>query len=170
MSEETRTDQQEAEQPFENADSGKMFTQEEVSRIVRERLARSRERSREAISTTAEELLSKERAAAELKIKEYADQVEDLLSQVADYKTELARLEVAQECGLSPELASRLNGKTKGDLLADANRMTQAFNAYNRSRTPAPPLMSNDPSDGYSEEYMKKVGLKGLANQLTGNV
>ena len=33
MSEETRTDQQEAEQPFENADSGKMFTQEEVSRI-----------------------------------------------------------------------------------------------------------------------------------------
>lgn len=166
MSEEIKTDQQGPEQ----IEDGKMFTQEEVNRIVRDRLAKSRERSRETISATAEEMLSKERAAADLKIKEYADQVEDLLSQVADYKTELARLEVAQEYEFSPELASRLNGRTKEDLLADANRMTQALDNYKRSRTPAPPLMSYDSSDGYSPEYMKKVGLKGLANQLTGNV
>lgn len=172
MTEEMKKDTQEANatgatQPADSLSrGGKMFTQEDVDRIVKDRLTREREKVKEQLPAAKDETTQATREDAEKKIKLYADQVNDLLIQVADYKTELARLEVAHKYGIPAELIARLRGRTKEELDEDALRLLSAVESLGRKRTSPAPLKSYDSVPQNS----KTTFLRALTEELTENI
>src|SRR5688572_2756719 len=72
-----------------------------------------------------------------------AEQVKQMQQQMRDAELRAARLEVGAAKGLTPAQASRLQGSTREELDADADRLKELFPTSATPGTPAP-----DPTQG----------------------
>lgn len=126
-------------------------TQEELNRIVEERLKREREKyadydelKNKVVSLEKEndslqstlEAIKKEKSGFE-------EQVKDLQGQVTNYETSALRTRVALENGLPYDLADRLQGADETELKADAER----FAAFMKPTERTPPLKDTEPAN-----------------------
>ncbi|WP_312159323.1 hypothetical protein [Oscillibacter sp.] len=149
MSEETKTQQdQQTQQPDtthpedNGASSGKTFTQEEVNKIVAERLARER--------TKAQPTESDQKAAAlDAKEKEFAHR-----EMMSEFKETVAAR------GYPKGLADVLKGSTPDELKTALRLVDEAF--YSRSNTEEPGKISGATPAGASPDSLLRqaFGLK----------
>jgi hypothetical protein len=104
------------------ADDEKTFTQADVDRMIRDRLAREREKY-----SDYDELKKAADAAGKDKsqIEKLTQSIETLTQRAEKADHEIARRDVAAEFGLTPREAKRLTGKTLDDLRADAKEMVE---------------------------------------------
>ena len=103
---------------------GKTFTQAEVDKLIRDRLARERSKYADYDDLRA-------RAAEADKGQSQLDKMQQQLDQMAQRaeKAEAAQLraEVARELGLTDRQARRLSGSTRDEMLADGRDMLEDF-------------------------------------------
>ncbi|MDO5783442.1 MAG: DUF4355 domain-containing protein [Eubacteriales bacterium] len=119
-------------QPEENGGAGKMFTQEDVNRIVSERLARDRA-NKGTSSDDREAGLNKREA--ELQARE---------ARLAQMEIDNLKLRVAMEVGLPLAMASRLTGDDEDAIRADANELAKLMKPQHK----APPMRNPDAKPG----------------------
>lgn len=110
------------------ADEEKKFTQEDVDKIVQERLAR--ERAKYADYDQIKSELEATRAShAELRVENMSLKSElaerDRTMKASELK--LAKAEIAKKAGLSEALADRIQGATPEEMEADALRLAEAM-------------------------------------------
>lgn len=100
--------------------AAKTFTQADVDRIVRDRVAREREKYADY-----DELRAKADDADKTKSKldKMAEQMEALTKRAETAEIESTRHRVAEELGLTAKEAKRLRGKTYDELLSDGNEL-----------------------------------------------
>lgn len=125
-------------------------TQEELDRIVKERLARQKEkyadydklRERvEELETENAELHSTVESSKSAK-GEFDKQIADLQAKISGYETEKMRARVALQYGLPLDLASRLRGDDEEALKQDAENLARLMHA----NEPKAPLKSTEPT------------------------
>lgn len=135
-------------------------TQEELDRIIGERLERERSKAskneetyKSEIETLKKSLTEKETVLADLTEKQngHADEVAKLNSEIAGYKLRAIKHQVAHENGLPYELAERLTGETEELLRADAETLKGLINTNNKPSVPAF-TPEKDPGDMRQEE------------------
>lgn len=119
-------------------------TQDELNRIVAERVARERGKYADyndlkAKAAKFDEIDAQSKSEVE-KATEKAAAIERERDQA---QARLDRLEVALEKGLSPSQAKRLVGNTREELVADADELLKDLGDSNKPRTPKP-----DPNQG----------------------
>lgn len=178
------TEQQPTTQPAENGNQGndRMFTQAEVDKIVKDRLARAKNTPREPTETeirereltaresrlSCREYLVDRKYPAELldvidtsdieKFKTKADTVSGLLNtsklkHAADSpERQLLKSRIAQEKGIPAELAARLTGESEKELRQDAETLLMIVR---RIKGPAP-LANLEPMPGMSDGFTRK--------------
>lgn len=126
-------------------------TQEDLDRIVKERLARQKEKyadydelksrvkeleDENAELHTAADVSAKDKTAQE-------NQIAELQSKISDYETEKTRTRVALQYGLPLDLASRLRGDDEEALKQDAENLAGLMHA---NPEPKAPLKSTEPT------------------------
>lgn len=92
----------------------------------------------EPLSKIAQALGGGDAAKGKTEIEQLAERQAFLETNVAEERAGRWRAEVANEKGLTPAQAERLNGKTREELLSDADALLQLFPAGSAARTPAP--------------------------------
>lgn len=102
----------------------KLFTQEQVDRIVRDRIAREREKYADYDELKARAAEADKSKSAIERIEAKLDEAEKRAAKAEDANL---RREVADELGLSPKQARRLTGKTREELLADGREMIEDY-------------------------------------------
>ena len=149
-------------------------TQEELDRIIGERLKRDREAREKELSErygdldalvsgkkSLEEQLQELNSRIEEDSKKYADvdsQLAELQGKVSSYETASVKQRIAHETGIPFEMAGRLNGSTEEEIRADAQTVAKYL-----QRKDAPPLGATEPTtDG------KDAALKQLLSNLKG--
>jgi ribosomal protein S24E len=143
------TQNEDAEAQRMLAEATRTFTQDDVDRIVRDRLARERAGIDElrAKASKYDELEQASKTEQE-KALERAAKAE---REAAEARTELLRHRVAASAGLPPEMAARLRGSTEEELTADAGELQKLLGA------PA-----SSPTDGQRpQERLTPVPLEG---------
>lgn len=136
-------------------------TQEQLDKIVSERLRREQKKYEDFISPEDFAKRAEEKAAEIIKAKEYDktiaelqksidektaaiskhdEEVAGLSAKIKSYETSAVKQRVAHETGIPYELASRLTGETEEDIRKDAESLAKLV-----QRKPAPPLRSDDP-------------------------
>jgi len=130
------------------ATGGKTFTQAEVDAVVRDRLKREREKfaDYDDLKSRADDA-DKNRGALE-KLLDRFGKLEEKLGE-ADAR-ELRR-EVAEAKGLTPAQAKRLSGKTRDELMADADDLVASFKPQDAAK-------SDDGKDGSGDGAGGKDG------------
>lgn len=110
------------------AEEDKKFTQEDVDKIVQERLARERAKFSD-YDQIKSELEATRASHAELKAEntDLKAQVADQAGKMKDSELKAQKAEIAKKAGLSEALADRLQGTTEEELLADAKRLAEAM-------------------------------------------
>jgi hypothetical protein len=106
------------------ADSGKTFTQEDLDRIVGERVQRERSKygDYDALKQKATRLDELE-AASKSDVERVTGERDQFKTQAEQTAAEALRLRVALEKKLPAELIDRLQGSTKEDLEKDADQL-----------------------------------------------
>lgn len=125
-------------------------TQEELDQIIKDRLAREREKyaDYDKLKSENESYESKLNALqttideSNAKIKTHGDTVADLNKKIAGYETASLRTRIAIQNGLPIDLADRLVGDDEESIKADAERL--AGFVSKKQQTP-PPLKSTEP-------------------------
>lgn len=152
------------------ADFTPIETQEELDRIIGERLKREREAAakkyadyddlKASVASLTEERDAAKKTAAETveKYKDYDKNIEDLKSKVHGYETDLVKTKVALAVGLPYEMASRLRGETEEDLRKDAEALKGFYNPVQHQ-----PLADPEPD----AKNPKKEALKTMLSNLT---
>lgn len=99
---------------------------------------------------TAKELeaLKASLAEAQAKSEEYEQSIKDRDAKIADYETKNLKTSVAIEAGLPLELAERLTGTTKEELLDDAKTFLKAFGNKRNTAPMANPEVNAQAQDG----------------------
>lgn len=132
-------------------------TQEELDRLIGERVARAEKRGEEKAAekyadyeeikkqledqkTTIEDLNSQLSAQTE-SASTSAQELEDLKAKVHKYETDSVRTRVAHEEGLPYELAARLSGEDEETIRADAKALAELVG----KNKPAAPLGGQEP-------------------------
>ena len=149
-------------------------TQEQLDRVIGERIRRAEEKAAEKYSDY--ESLKKRNADLMTQIAQLTEQinkqtetikghdkiVEDLNNKVHGYETASVKTKIALELGLPYQMASRLSGTNEEEIRADAETMIQLIG----SQKPVAPLGSGEPqiSGNPSDAAWKK-----LASQITFN-
>lgn len=145
-------------------------TQEQLDKIIGERLSRDRETQ----AKKYEGYVKPEDYAA--KCKEYddtiaglqksiddgksiAEELESAKTQIKNYEIGSVKTKVAHEMGLPYEMAARLRGETEEDIRKDAESMKGLF-----PKKAAPPLRSDEPETVDS----KKAAMKKMLSELKG--
>ncbi|MEU5950333.1 DUF4355 domain-containing protein [Micromonospora sp. NPDC047465] len=108
----------------DGGNAGGTFTQADVDRIVRERLAREREKYADY-----DELKSKAGEADKNKsaLDKLLEKVSGLEERASKAEAAALRADVAQAKGLTPAQAKRLHGSTREELEADADELLSMF-------------------------------------------
>lgn len=141
-------------------------TQEELDRIIQDRLNRQKEKysDYDKIKTRNAELETKV-GTLESTIEESSNAaktheqiVADLNAKIAGYETSSLRTRIALQNGLPLDLADRLVGEDEASIKADAERLA----AFMKPKTTVPPLRSQEPSLGADEDADLKAMLKNL--------
>ena len=127
-------------------------TQEELDRIIQDRLNRQKEKFSdydEVKKRNAE--LESEIGALKNTIEEsgnvaktHEQTVAELNAKIAGYETSSLRTRIALQNGLPLDLADRLVGEDEASIKADAERLA----AFMKPKTTVPPLRSQEPSLG----------------------
>lgn len=122
---------------FDMSEFKTIETQEDLDRIVKERLARQKEKyadydelksrvkeleDENAELHTAADVSAKDKTAQE-------NQIAELQSKISDYETEKTRTRVALQYGLPLDLASRLRGDDEEALKQDAENLAGLMHA-----------------------------------------
>lgn len=138
-------------------------TQEELDAIIKQRIAREREKYADydelkaRVTELETEKSGLESALAEAKEKEGT--IADLQSKIAGYETSAMRVRVALANGLPFDLAERLQGDDEAAITADAERLA----GYLKPKEPVPPMkIVEPPLDG------KKAGMRNMLHDLKG--
>ncbi|HEL2424238.1 TPA: DUF4355 domain-containing protein [Streptococcus suis] len=125
-------------------------TQEDLDRIISERLARQKEKyaDYDQVKARVSELEKENgvlKSAAESSKANTADfekQIAELQGQVKNYESKDLRLRVAVAKGLPIELADRLAGDDEEAIKADAERLA----SFMKPTEPTPPMASTEPN------------------------
>lgn len=148
----------------------KTFTQEDVDRVVGERLAREREKysDHEELKAAAEKLKEIEEANKS-ELEKAASQRDKFKSDAEKFGSENTRLRVAIEKGLvgdKADLVDRLRGNTKEELEADADALLKMFEGQRQEPTPnfdggvrEPAPTPKTPDQEHNEVILKLAGL-----------
>lgn len=141
-------------------------TQEELDRIIQDRLSREREKY-----SDYEELkkanLEYEKQIGSLqatiddtnqKLKTYDEEVAELNAQITGYETNSLKTKIALQHGLPIDLVDRISGTDEESIKADA----QKFAEFIKPKPPTPPLKDTEPNIGGGENDMYKNLVKGL--------
>ena len=148
-------------------------TQEELDRIIGERLSRQKESVDKQLGEleqlkTAKADLEKQVGTLQSTIEQsktgqedYDKQISDLTSKVAGYETANLRTRIALQNGLPYDLADRLVGDDEESIKADAERLS----SFVAKKQPTPPLKdveNNDvSSDGAYRKLVEGLNLEG---------
>lgn len=124
-------------------------TQEELDRILKERLARQKEKFADYGELKERvEKLEKEKVDLQASIEatgktksEQEKQITELTEKIAGYETEKMRTRVALLYGLPFDMAERLRGDDENALKADA----EVLAGYLKAKEPQAPLKSTEP-------------------------
>lgn len=141
-------------------------TQEELDRIIQDRLNREREKfsDYDAIKTRNAELETQvgtlQTAIEESKTTtaEYDKKLSELNTKVAGYETANLRTRIALQHGLPYDLADRLQGSDEASIKEDAERLA----GFLAPKEPVPPLKRTEPPI----EDEKSSAYKNLLNGL----
>lgn len=150
-------------------------SQEELDRIIGERLTRDREARQKEIKEKygdLDELVKSKKSLEDEIVKlngqikdnsgKYADfdnQLADMQKKVKDYETASVKQRIAHEYGVPFEMAGRLAGETEDEIRSDA----QTIAKYLKQKD-APPLKSTEPA----EQNGKEAAYKQLLDNLKG--
>ncbi|WP_369118177.1 capsid assembly scaffolding protein Gp46 family protein [Enterococcus thailandicus] len=142
-------------------------TQEALDKIIKDRLAREREKyaDYDKLKSENESYESKLNALqttideSNAKIKAHDDTVADLNKKIAGYETASLRTRIAIQNGLPIDLADRLVGDDEESIKADAERL--AGFVSKKQQTP-PPLKNNEKNLGEGKDGAYKNLLNGL--------
>ena len=144
-------------------------TQEQLDKIIQERLNRQKESFEKKLSDY--DNLKKENASLQSAINEnkekYADydkKIEELNSKISGYEMDNLKTKIAMENNIPYNLASRLVGDDEESLKADAERLS----GYMKHGEPEPPLKTTESGkDSVSKEneayanMLDNLGLEG---------
>mgnify|MGYP001221489699 CR=1 FL=1 len=160
------------------ADFLEITTQEELDRIIQDRLARQEETLRKKYEeefsskySDYDDLKKQSAKSSELQEelnklteanKAYEDQVSGLNQKVTSYETEKLKAEIALKQGLPFELSSRLVGGDEKEIRQDAERLS----ALLKSAKPVAPGVNNEPN--VSTDSVEG-GLQQLVNNLNNH-
>lgn len=142
-------------------------TQEELDRIIKERLDRQKDtilknyENYEGLKKQVEELtknLSDANATIESK-KDLEKTIEELTGKVKFQELNSLRIKYALENGIPHNLASRISGDDEESIKADAESLSDFF----KSQTQLPPLKTNE-----KNVDSKVEGYKNLLNGIKG--
>ena len=136
-------------------------TQEELNRILAERLNRAKDKAKEVeenfrkeIATLQDQISTKDAEISKLTETQnsHADEVAKLNSEIATYKLSSIKHQIAHQNGLPYELAERLTGTDEDSLRADAENLKK----YIGPKT-APPLATPElpPEDSKNSDFRK---------------
>lgn len=141
-------------------------TQEELDRIIQDRLSREREKY-----SDYEELkkanLEYEKQIGSLqatiddtnqKLKTYDEEVVELNAQITGYETNSLKTKIALQHGLPIDLVDRISGTDEESIKADVQKFAELI----KPKQPTPPLKDTEPSIGGGENDMYKNLVKGL--------
>lgn len=150
-------------------------TQEELDKIIGERLTRDREARQKEFKEkygdleelakskkTLEEEVSKLNAQIKEQSEKYADfdnQMAEMQTKVKKYETASVKQRIAHEVGVPFEMAERLTGETEDEIRTDA----QAIAKFVKQKD-APPLKSTEPA----AQNGKEAAYKQLLDDLKG--
>ena len=138
------------------ADFKTIETQEELDRIIGERLEREKSKAEKATESLKTEIesLKKTLSESESQLKTltetqsgHADEVAKLNSEIANYKLKAIKHEIAHQNGLPYELAERLTGDTEELLKADAETLKGLLNTK-PTPSAAPPVFRSEREPG----------------------
>lgn len=115
----------------EQAPAGKMFTQEEVNRIVGDRL----ERQRKQIESSLNDRIA---------------YVEDVEAAIERYEIEKLRKEIAAEYRIPEAMANRIRGDNRGDMVKDAATIASAFGCFRGTPSSQEAPAVNSYADAFS--------------------
>lgn len=166
--------------------SEKTLTQDQVDKIVEERLARERKKyaDYDDLKSQVEELKaaaaekSKEADASKSETEKLTEQLQSLQSQVDEERTarekaelQSLRAQVAQAKGLKPELANRLSGSTKEELEEDADSILEVIGGKEEDDAPKDEgLGGGRPREkltpGASSDDDDQVDYEGIADRI----
>lgn len=141
-------------------------TQEEFDNAVKNRLKREKEKYEAEIEKYSDyEELKQQNNALQQQLDEYSqskqnfeNQINDLQSEVKNYKSKQLKTDIALEYNIPKNLADRLQGEDEESLRKDAESISAIF-AQNE---PLSPLKSSEPQEIDNTE----VAYKNLANDL----
>jgi len=142
------------------ADEDKKFSQEDVDKIVQERLARERAKfsDYDRIKAELEEIREDHASLKAVNT--------DLKAELADRDGKLRetqRAEIAKKAGLPEALSSRIQGETEEELLADAKRLAESLG-------PGPAVGSGTaPPTGAKKPYTRADVKKMSPEEITAN-
>lgn len=127
-----------AKETDSSKDEGKTFTQEDVDRVVADRLAREKSKYADYDELKAKAAKFDEKEAADKsETDKFREEIDALKATTTEQEAKALRAEVAVEKGLSAAQAKRLAGTTREELEADADEILEAF--PNAGGTPPPP-------------------------------
>ena len=155
-------------QPATAEEPAKTFTQEQLDKIVEQRLARERSKfaDYEELKAKADKLAERENADKS-EVDRAREAAEAAKKEAETAKGELLRMQIAADKGLSPSQAKRLVGATREELEADADDLLEAFkpadDKRDSSRRPKEKLRPGASNEDDDEPDPKKIADKILA-------
>ena len=145
-------------------------TQEALDLIIKDRLAREREKfadyeelkTKNASYETQVTALQKTIDESSNANKTHEATVADLNAKIAGFETANLRTKIALQHGIPFDLVDRLAGDDEASIKADAERLA----AFVKPKAPTPPLKTTEPNldddkDGPYKELLKNMNLKG---------
>lgn len=128
-----------------NGDANKTFTQEELDRIVGERIGRERAKYADYndLKTAAQKLEELE-AANQSDLEKVTAERDTFKTQAEQAAAENLRLKVAAAKKLPAELIDRLKGGTQEEMEADADKLLEVFNPSARDFDGGPRESASD--------------------------
>lgn len=156
------------------ADFKVINSQEELDRIIQERLNRQKESIEAKFADYDQLKTEKEKLASEVvglksavedydtKSKTYEETLADLNSKVSNYETENLRTKIAIKNGLPLDLVNRLMGEDEATIDADAQKLA----AYIKTGEQIAPLKNTEPNlgdgkDGAYKNLLNNLNLEG---------
>jgi len=117
-------------QPEKTADSGKVFTQADVDRLIKERLSRERgktEKAAAAAKSAAEKAALEEQNKFQELYEKEKSELEKVIAENEALQLKSLRREIAAELKIPSGLAARLTGNTREEIEADAIELLAAL-------------------------------------------
>lgn len=141
-------------------------TQEQLDRIISERLNREREKFSDYESLKGEkENLEKQISEMNASLeqtnsnkKTYEQQIEELNGKVKSYEIKNLKTKIALENGIPLDFANRISGDDEKAIKEDAQKIASFF----KSQDPTPPLKDTEPTNVNGED----AGYKSLLENL----